>query len=70
MTINRTSIAAEPITENTKVGIKLLLTRPSVTDSLVTPIDPNVMFGYYDPTRGVVELYMSDPSGYRYLKVI
>ena len=48
----------------------MLATKPDTDVTLATPIEPNVMFGYYNDTIDAVELYVSDPFGDRYIKVL
>ena len=70
MAINRTSITAQDITQNYSFAIKLLTTRPD-TNAIQNPtVEPNIMAGFYDSTRNVVELYVTDQTGRRYLKVL
>lgn len=70
MAINRSSFSAEDITTNYSVAIRLLGTKPNTSETLATPVEPNVMFGYYNDTIDAVELYVSDPFGTRYIKVL
>ena len=70
MAINRSSFSAEDITTNYSVAIQLLGTKPDTSVSLTTPVEPNVMFGYYNDTIDAVELYVSNAFGTRYIKVL
>lgn len=70
MAINRSFISTQDITQNTSVVIQLVSSRPDVNAFLQTPVEPNILMGYYDPTRGVVELYVTDQAGRRYLRVV
>ena len=69
MAINRVSFSAESIKENTDITIELLEARPVDGEFLDTPVTPNRMVGFYNSVANQVELFISDPSGYRYLKV-
>ena len=70
MAINRSSFSAEDITTNYSVAIQMLATKPDTRVTLATPVEPNVMFGFYNDTIDAVELYVSDPFGTRYIKVL
>ena len=70
MAINRTFISAQDITQDPSFSIKLAATRPDTTVYLDTPVEPNVMIGFYDSTLNVVQLYVTDPTGRRYIKVL
>jgi hypothetical protein len=70
MAINRTSLSAQSISENYDVAIQILAARPDVNTALETPVTPNVMVGFYNSSRGVVELYVTSASGLRYIKVL
>ena len=70
MAINRSSIASASITEdNFDVCIEILSTRPAIGAYLSTPTTPNKLVGYYDSVFNVVELYLTDNTGRRYLRV-
>lgn len=70
MGINRSVINAQPISSNYDVAIRMVVDRPDVTAVLAQPVDPNIMVGFYNNALGVVELFVTDPSGLRYVKVI
>ena len=69
MAINHSSIATQDIRTNHEVAIELLSTRPDVNEVLSSPVTPNVMVGFYNNALGVVELFITDNSGLRYIKV-
>lgn len=68
MAINNSAIATTDITEIDTVAIEIFETRPS-TEYMNTPGTPNTLVGYYNPSRDIVELYMRDSSGYRFVKI-
>ena len=70
MAINRTSISAQDITQDPSFSIKLASTRPDTTAYLDLPVEPNVMIGFYDSNLNAVQLYVTDPTGRRYIKVL
>lgn len=70
MAINRSAFSAQDITTNYSVAIQMLGTKPDTSQTLATPIEPNVMFGYYNDAIDAVELYVSDQIGTRYIKVL
>lgn len=69
MPINRSSISAQPIKENTDVAIQMTATRPDTGAFFSSPVAPNILSGYYDSFTDQVELYIIDPSGNRYVRV-
>ena len=69
MAINRSSISAQDISQNYSVSIRLATTRPDVTAYLDVPVEPNVMVGFYNANLRVVELYVTDQAGRRYIRV-
>jgi hypothetical protein len=70
MAINRSAFSAQDITTNTSIAIQMLGIKPDTSLILATPIEPNVMFGYYNDAIDAVELYVSDQLGTRYIKVL
>lgn len=69
MAINRSIISAQDIRTNYDVAIQILAERPDVNEVLAEAVDPNVMVGFYNNASGYVELYVTDPSGLRYVRV-
>ena len=69
MAINRVSLTAESLTTNTDITLELLVTRPEENVYMDTPVTPNRLVGFYNAQTGTVELYLSDNTGYRYLRV-
>jgi len=69
MTINRASVSTTDITEIKTVSIEMLDSRP---DNAYTSIvgTPNALCGYYDAAQDLVELFIRDSSGFRYIKLI
>ena len=70
MAINRSSFSAQSIAVNTDISIQLLPAPPDTTVYLETPVTPGIMVGYYNDQSDAVELYITDSTGYRYIKVI
>ena len=69
MGINRSSFSAQSIAQNTDVSIELLVSKPDTTVILDTPVNPSTMYGYYNDAADIVELYFTDATGTRFLKV-
>jgi hypothetical protein len=69
MGISRTSFSAQSITENTDISIEMLSIKPDTTKILSTAVRPSTMFGYYNDAADVVELYLSDSTGKRFIRV-
>jgi len=69
MAINRTSLSAQSIRENTDLTIEFLLTPPVSGQYLEAPVTPNVLYGFYNDVLDVVQLYVSDTTGYRLIRV-
>ena len=68
MAINRSSFSAQSISENTDIAINMLPSPPSedVLDTLVTP---NILHGFYNDATGMVQLYVTNAAGNRYIRV-
>lgn len=69
MAINRVSFSSESIKENYDITLELLTTRPVEGEYLTTAVTPNRMVGYYNNSLDKVELFITDATGYRYIKV-
>lgn len=52
-----------------QVIIQFLGVRPSVLQPLAAPVEGNRLMGYYDSTKGVVELFVSAPDGSYWMRV-
>jgi len=70
MAINRSSISAQSITDNTDVAIRMALTRPDPNVIIDPPLKPSIMIGYYNNITDTVELFVTNPSGTRFLPVV
>lgn len=68
MAINRVSFSAQSIEDNTEITLELLASPPDTTAYLETPVAANRLYGYYN-SLGFVELYITDTTGRRYIKV-
>lgn len=69
MAINRSVITTAEITDVQKVAIEMVSVRP--TNAYYEEAGtPNVLVGYYDSATDVVELYVRDASGHRFLKLV
>ena len=69
MAINRNSFTAQSLTENSDITLELLQVRPDINAYLDNPVTPNKMVGYFNNLVGGVELYITDPTGRRYIRV-
>ena len=69
MGISRSSFSAQSIAVNTDITIQMLAAPPDTTVILETPVTPGVMVGFYNDQTDTVELYVTDPTGLRYIKV-
>lgn len=70
MAINPSSIASASITQdNFDIPIEILGFRPALGQYYATATTPNKLVGYYDSINDVVELYLTDNTGRRYLRV-
>lgn len=70
MAINRTSITAQSIKENTDITVFLLGSPPNPNVFLDTPVTPNILVGFYNDATDTVQLYITDSTGRRYIPVI
>ena len=69
MAINKSSISSQSIKENTDITIAMLIDRPDPNLYLSSPVMPNTMVGWYNQNTDAVELWITDRTGYRYIKV-
>ena len=69
MAINKSSISSQSIKENTDITIAMLVDRPDPNLYLSSPVTPNTMVGWYNQNTDAVELWITDRTGYRYIKV-
>lgn len=69
MAINRNSFTATSIKEFNELTIQMVHTLPDTTKFLDTPVTPNIIVGYYNDLTDTVQLYVTDRSGLRYIKV-
>lgn len=70
MGISVSSISAQPIADNTDITIAMLQDEPNPNEFLLTPVAPNTLFGYYNTGSDSVELYVTDTTGTRYIRVV
>lgn len=70
MAINRTQISAQSIKENTEITVNFLLTPPDPNVYLDTPVEPNMLVGFYNDMTDTVQLFVTDTTGRRYIPVI
>lgn len=47
--------------------VAFLMTRPSITDVQLEKRTPGTVYAYYDPSNGFAELYVVDPSGFKFM---
>jgi len=69
MAINRVSFTAQSILDSTSLAIEMLQDQPDTQKYLDTQVTPNVIVGFYNDITDTVELYMTDNTGFRYIKV-
>jgi len=69
MAINPSQLGTAAAEDNNLATVEFLLTRPQAGVYNQTPQIPNKLFGYYDGLTDTVEIYISDATGYRYLRV-
>ena len=69
MAINRVSFTAQSLTENSDITLELLQVRPVSGEYMETPVTPDRLVGYFNSLAGGVELYLSDSTGHRYVRV-
>jgi len=70
MGINRSSFSGQSITENTEITIEMLLTPPDPFVYLDTPVKPSTLYGFYNDALDLVQLYVTDSLGRRFIPVI
>jgi hypothetical protein len=52
-----------------QVVVQFVGVRPTALQPLDTPVEANRLVGYYDATKGVVELFVSAPDGSYWMRV-
>ena len=67
--IRPATFTSEPIFQNNNIVIEMKPTRPSVVSQLETVVTPGTIVGYYNGVADVVELYMADSTGTKWIKV-
>ena len=70
MSINRSSLGARSVTENTDATVEILVTRPPNSDIVLeTPLPPGKLHAYYNAADDYMTLYVIAPSGLRYIQL-
>jgi len=69
MAINPSQLGTAAAADNILATVEFLQARPQQGVYNQTAEIPNKLFGYYDAFSDTVELYISDATGYRYLRV-
>jgi hypothetical protein len=69
MAINPSQLSAQAITSNYDVTIQFLGFRPNAGAYNANEDTPNKLVGYYDSVQNLVELYIVDHTGHRYLRI-
>lgn len=67
MSINGASIGTSDINENPRMVIRMI--DRNNDGSMPDPLAPGELVGMYNPAVGMVELYLADAIGSRFLKV-
>ena len=69
MAINRSSLSAQSISENTDSVIEIRDSRPRPDITLDPPDVPGRLIGYFNGATGFVELYVVSGSGLNLLRI-
>ena len=69
MAINPSQLGTAAAADNNLATVEFLASRPQAGAYNATAVIPNKLFGYYDTFTDSVEMYISDATGYRYLRV-
>lgn len=70
MAINRSSLGAKSVTENTDATIEILVQRPpGPGQALDVALPPGKLYAYYNAATDKVSLYVVSASGLRFLPV-
>lgn len=67
--INPATFTSEPIFQNNNIVIEMKPTRPSVVTQFDNVVAPGTIVGYYNGVANIVELYMADSTGTKWVKV-
>tara|TARA_B100000035_G_scaffold182939_1_gene156205 strand:- start:1096 stop:1311 length:216 start_codon:yes stop_codon:yes gene_type:complete len=69
MAINKPSFSTTDASEQQRLVVRMLDSRPTVLRTLQTPVTPLEIVGYYDPTFQVVELFMASAEGTFWVRI-
>lgn len=54
--------------ENSSIGrVAFLMERPDINAVYTEKRTPGTVYAYYNPSNGFAELYVVDPSGYKFM---
>jgi len=68
MAILTSAIIKSDSFDDSAIGrVGFLMTRPDITVVYAERRDPGSIFAYYNPSNGFAELYVVDPSGYKFM---
>ena len=68
MPINPPAITTVDYRNNYSGQLAILRSKPTY-ETLDTPVPPLQLVGYYDVVNDLVQLYISDETGYRWIRV-
>lgn len=66
-TLNSASVKSDSFDDAALGRVGFLMTRPDITVVYTERRDPGSVFAYYNPSNGFAELYVVDPSGYKFM---
>lgn len=70
MAVNPSLITTKSISNDPRVVVRMLSVRPVVGAKLDAPVTPNELVGVFNGALEIVELFVSDASGYYYLPIM
>ena len=70
MSINRSSLGAKSVTENTDATVEILVIRPPNSDvALDAPLPPGKLYAFYNAADDSMSLYVIAQSGLRFIQL-
>lgn len=69
MGINKPAFYSSSAEYTPQTIVQFLGARPPVQTPLATRVEGNRLVGFYDPSKGVVELFVSAPDGSYWMRV-
>lgn len=67
VSINSAYVKTDSFDDSAVGRVGFLMTRPDITIVYTEKRIPGTIYAYYNPSNGFAELYVVDPSGYKFM---